>query len=246
MTRPMLHGELLLEGRKHQFMIFRRTALVAAVVLLIAPGQELFAQFAPNAAQTAAAEPLPFVSPVFGDNMVLQRGKPDAIWGWSEPGDTVHVQIGDHSASGVAGSDHRWQVKIQPPAVGGPYTMKITGQQAVELHNVLVGDVWLCGGQSNMELALRATLNAAEEVKKANYPEIRFFTVFGRPAYHPVEIVRGRWQVVSPETANSVSSVAYYFGVKVQQEIHVPIGLVVDAVGGSPAEAWTTPRPFAR
>jgi len=221
-------------------MIFRRTALVAAVVLLIASGPELLAQLAQKAAQTAAAEPLPFVSPIFGDNMVLQRGKPDAIWGWSEPGDAVHVQIGDYSASGVAGSDHRWQVKIQPPAVGGPYTMKITGQQTVELHNVLVGDVWLCGGQSNMELALRATLNAAEEVKKANDPEIRFFTVFGRPAYHPAGIVRGRWQVVSPETANSVSAVAYYFGVKVQQEIHVPIGLVVDAVGGSPAEAWTS------
>jgi sialate O-acetylesterase len=235
----MLRCELLLKGKKLEFMTYKRTALLAATVLLTAPGQELLPQVAQNGAQTSVPEPLPFVSPIFGDNMVLQRGKPDAIWGWSEPGDTVHVQIGDHSASGVAGSDHRWQAKIQPPAVGGSYTMKITGHQTVELHNVFVGDVWLCGGQSNMELPLRATLNAAEEVKKANYPEIRFFTVLGRPAYHPAEIVRGKWQVVSPETANSVSAVAYYFGVRVQQEVHVPIGLVVDAVGGSPAEAWT-------
>jgi len=166
MTRPILHCELLLKGRKLEFMIFRRTALVAAVVPLIASGQELLAQLAQNAPQTSVTEPLPFVSPIFGDNMVLQRGKPDMIWGWSKPGDTVHVQIGDHSASGVAGSDHRWQAKIQPPAVGGPYTMKITGHQTVELRNVLVGDVWLCGGQSNMELALRATLNATKARRK--------------------------------------------------------------------------------
>jgi len=233
--------ELLLAGRELDVMIFKRIFLVAAAMILLnGPRQEFSARLAQNPPQTVAAEQLPFVSPIFGDNMVLQRGKPDAIWGWSEPGDTVHVQIGDHTASGVAGPDHRWQVKIQPPAVGGPYTVKITRQQTVELHNVLVGDVWLCGGQSNMELALRATLNATEVVKKANYPEIRFFSAFGRPAYHPAEIVRGRWQAVSPETANSVSAVAYYFGVKVQQEIHVPIGLVVDAVGGSPAEAWTS------
>jgi len=221
-------------------MTFGRAALLAAVVLLTAPGQELLAQLTRNAPQSSVPEPLPFVSPIFGDNMVLQRGKPDVIWGWSEPGDTVHVQIGDQSASVVAGPDSRWQAKIQPPAVGGPYTIGITGHQTVELHNVLVGDIWLCGGQSNMELPLRATLNAAEEVKKANYPEIRFFTVSGRPAYHPAEIVRGKWQMVSPETANSVSAVAYYFGFKVQQETHIPIGLVVDAVGGSPAEAWTS------
>jgi sialate O-acetylesterase len=211
----MLRCELLLKGKKLEFMTYRCTALLAAVVLLTASGQELLPQVAQNAPQTSEPEPLPFVSPIFGDNMVLRRGKPDAILGWSEPGETVHIQIGDYSASGIAGSDHRWQAKIQPPAVGGPYTMKITGHQTVELHNVFVGDVWLCGGQSNMELPLRATLNAAEEVKKANYPEIRFFTVFGRPAYHPAEIVCGRWQVVSPETANSVSAIAYYFGVKV-------------------------------
>jgi sialate O-acetylesterase len=221
-------------------MIRRILGLAAAVGLLIAFGREFDARSAQNAPQVSATEPLPFVSPIFGDNMVLQRGQPDVIWGWSDPGDTVQVQIGNQTASGVVGPDHRWQVKIQPPEVGGPYTMKITGKQTVAFQNILVGDVWLCGGQSNMELALRVTANAAEVAKKANYPEIRFFSVFGRPAYRPAEMVRGRWQAVSPETANSVSAVAYYFAVKVQQEIHVPIGLVVDAVGGSPAEAWTS------
>jgi sialate O-acetylesterase len=172
--------------------------------------------------------------------MVLQRGNLNAIWGWSEPGDNVRVEIGSQSASGVAGSNRRWQVNIRPPAAGGPYTMKIAGRQSVQLQNVLVGDVWLCGGQSNMELPLRFTLNAADEVKAANYPLIRFFNVLGHPAYHAADVIGGKWQVASPETANGLSAVAYYFARRVQQEIRVPIGLVVDAVGGTPAEAWTS------
>jgi len=116
--------------------------------------------------------------------MVLQRGRLDTIWGWSDPGDTVRVQIGENSATGTAGTDRRWQVKIQPPAPGGPYTVKISGHQSAEMHNVLVGDVWLCGGQSNIGLPLRFTKNADEEIKAANYPDIRFFTVGGHPAYN--------------------------------------------------------------
>jgi sialate O-acetylesterase len=187
-----------------------------------------------------ASKAQPFVSPVFGDNMVLQRGKPNTIWGWSDAGDTVRVQIGESTASGVAAADHRWHVKIQPPAPGGPYSIKIAGHQTVELHNVLVGDVWLCGGQSNMQVSLRRARNGEEEVKAADFPEIRFFTVGGHPAYHPTDVVEGSWKVVSPETAESVSAVGYYFARKVQQEIHVPIGLIIDAMGGTPAEAWTS------
>ena len=215
-----------------------RCALFAVLVV----GNVSFANCSAQArtAPAAANAPLPFVSPIFADNMVLQRSKPDTIWGWSEPGDAVRVQIGSHTASGVAGADHRWQVKIQPPPAGGPYTVKIAGRETVELHNVLVGDVWLCGGQSNMGLPLRAVRNGADEVEAANYPEIRFFTVADHAAYHPVEIVAGSWKAVSPESADRVSAVAYYFARKVQQTIHVPIGLVVDAVGGSPAEAWTS------
>jgi sialate O-acetylesterase len=188
----------------------------------------------------AAAKPLPFVSPIFGDDMVMQRGKPNAVWGWSEPGDTVRVEIADKSASAVAGADRRWQVNIDPPPAGGPYTVKIAGRQQVELHNVLVGDVWLCGGQSNMQFTLRQARNGPDEVKAANFPEIRFFTVGGGSAYHPLQVPQGSWRVVSPETADRVSAVAYYFARRVQSDIHVPIGLVVDAVGGTPAESWTS------
>ncbi|MGB7848098.1 MAG: sialate O-acetylesterase [Candidatus Acidiferrum sp.] len=187
-----------------------------------------------------ALKPQPFVSPIFGDNMVLQRDKANTIWGWSEPGDKIQVEIAEKIVSSMAGPDRRWQVKIQPPHAAGPYTIKITGHQTVELHNILVGDVWLCGGQSNMQVLLRFARNGEEEVKAANYPEIRFFSVAPHPAYHHTDVVEGSWKVVSPETADRVSAIAYYFARKVQQEIHVPIGLVVDALGGTPAEAWTS------
>lgn len=212
-----------------------------AACLMLAAALPACAQPTPGqAAFGSSAKALPFVSPVFGDNMVLQRGKPDILWGWSDPEDIIHVRIGENTATGTAGSDRRWQVSIQPPATGGPYTVEISGHQSVALHNVLVGDVWLCGGQSNMGLPLKFTNNADDEIKNANYPDIRFFTVGGHPAYHHVDGIEGSWRIVSPDTASRMSAVAYYFARRVQQETHVPIGLVVDAVGGSPAEAWAS------
>ena len=128
-------------------------SVTVAVASLLAPQPAALAQNAPE----SRAKSLPLVSPIFGDNMVLQRGKVNTIWGWSEPGAEVRVEIAGKHASAVAGVDHRWQVKIQPPAAGGPYTLNIKGAQTLELHNVLVGDVWLCGGQSNMQVGLPRT-----------------------------------------------------------------------------------------
>ncbi len=216
--------------------------VLLAASLTIASGQPtpLVASPVASSALVPSAGSLPLLSPIFGDNMVLQRGKPATIWGWSEPGDRILVEIGEAKGSGVAGPDRRWQVAIQPPPPGGPYTVKIVGRQTLELHNVMVGDVWLCGGQSNMGLPLRFTLNGEDEAKAANYPDIRFFTVAGHPAYRHTDVVQGKWSEVSPQTANWVSAVAYYFARRVQQDIHVPIGLVLDDVGGTPAEAWTS------
>lgn len=228
-------GSFLIGGFEN---VHCRCAFVAAVSvgLLVASGNIAQAQYRP---EPVPANPFPFVSPIFGDNMVLQRNREDRIWGWSDPGDKITVQIGDTTASAVARSDRRWQVTFQAPPAGGPYTVRIAGStQNVELHNVLVGDVWLCTGQSNMEFPMRGVLNADEEVSKANYPDIRFFTVAQHAAYRLTNMVNGHWQAVSPQTAARLSAVAYYFARRVQQDIHVPIGLVVDCVGGTPAETW--------
>jgi sialate O-acetylesterase len=211
----------------------------AAVSLLLAPACLTFAQgpFQPP----PPPKPFPFVSPLFGDDMVLQRDKADTIWGWSEqPGDKVTVQIGDTIATGVAQTDRRWEVKIKPPAAGGPYTVKITGRETIELHTVMVGDVWLCTGQSNMLVSLREAKNGDDEVKTANFPDIRFFSVNGHAAYNHTGWIGGTWKLVTPETAARVSAVGYYFAREVQKEMHVPIGLIVNAIGGTPAEAWTS------
>jgi sialate O-acetylesterase len=196
---------------------------------------------------TTAADPaaLPFVSPMFGDNMVLQRGKPNAIWGWSKPGDAIRVEIGGHTAKTVAGADGRWEVRIQPPAPGGPYTIRIDGARRVELHEVLVGDVWLCGGQSNMQLGLARTRNGAEEINSAHHPEIRLYIVRVHAAYSPTAVAQGKWRICSPQSIaeeGGFSAVAYFFACRVQEDVHVPIGLVEDCLGGTPSEAWTSPE----
>jgi sialate O-acetylesterase len=188
---------------------------------------------------------LPFISPMFGDNMVLQRGKENTIWGWSKPGDVVQVEIAGHSAKAVADADGHWEARIKPPPMGGPYVLKIDGAQHVELTNVLVGDVWLCGGQSNMELPLSRTRNGQQEISNANYPEIRFFKVQSHTAYSRAAVPQGQWKVCSSQTVaenGGFSAVAYFFAQKVQSDIHVPIGLVEDCLGGTPAEAWTSPE----
>jgi sialate O-acetylesterase len=186
---------------KNMIRTYILIAITAAGLLLSAP-RDALVQTAPE----TSAKPLPFVSPIFGDNMVLQRGKVNTIWGWANPGSHVRVEIGGKAASGNAGADQRWEVKIEPPPAGGPYTLKIAGgDNTVELHNVLVGDVWLCGGQSNMQVGLRAARNGEEEVRAANYPQIRFFTVASHPSYHPTNIVQGTWKAVDPETAERIS-----------------------------------------
>jgi len=204
-----------------------------------------FIALAANAADSAR---LPFVSPMFGDNMVLQRGKPNAIWGWARPGEVVRVELAGHMATAVTGPDGRWQIRIQPPAPGGPYTIKITGaEQNAELHEVLVGDVWLCGGQSNMELGLGGARNGADEIKSANHPELRLFLVQHHVAYSATAVPQGSWKICTPQTVaadgwEGFSAVAYFYGLELQDELHVPIGLVEDCVGGTPAESWMGPE----
>ena len=222
-----------------------RIFVLACLALLAATGD----QFA-LASATTNNTALPFVSPVFGDNMVLQRGKVNRFWGWAKPGQAIRVEIAGQTATAVTGSDGRWQAEVKVPAPGGPYMVKITGpEQSVVLHEVLVGDVWLCGGQSNMELGLSRTRNGDDEIKSANHPEIRLFKVQQHVSYSPSAIPQGSWKICSPQTVaegTGFSAVAYFFGRKLQDELHVPMGLIEDCWGGTPAESWMSPESLHR
>lgn len=194
-------------------------------------------------AHLLAAEALPFVSPVFGDNMVLQRGQPNTFWGWTQPGEKVQVTIAGHSGDGTAGADGRWKARVDPPA-SGECTVTIDGPQHVELHHAIVGDVWLCGGQSNMQFGLPGATDGAKEVAAADQPNIRLFTVATRSAYAPADVPKGTWKICSPQTIaenGGFSAVAYFFARRVQQETGVPIGLIQDCLGGTPVESWMSP-----
>ncbi len=191
---------------------------------------------------------LPFVSPMFGDHMVLQRGKPIRFWGWAKPGESVRVELAGHAATAAAGPDGRWQAEVEAPAPGGPYTVEISSpEQRVVLQEVLVGDVWLCGGQSNMEFGLGQARNGAREIETAEHPELRLFVVKQRVAYSPTLVPQGSWKICSPQTVaangwGGFSAVGYFFGRKLQEELHVPIGLIQDCWGGTPVESWMSPE----
>ena len=196
--------------------------------------------------------------------MVLQRGMADPIWGWAMPGQAVTVSMNGKKVTATAGTDGKWTAKIGPFKAGGPYTLTVDGldpvapdgspapaaaapaAKPITLKNVMVGDVWLCSGQSNMEFGVGDLTQPEQVIAGANDPDIRLFTVSKLPALDPQEATTGQWQPCSPATikgqgtGNGFSAVAYYFGHELQQTLHVPIGLVVSSWGGTPAEAWTS------
>jgi sialate O-acetylesterase len=195
----------------------------------------------------------PLLSPIFADNMVLQRDQPNTFWGWTAPGRAVEIEIGGKHAETKADASGRWEIHLAPPKTGGPYELQLKndGKLAVTLHNLLVGDVWLCGGQSNMVFGLKGAAHGDEEVRAAQQPNIRFFIVEQQVAYRGAAIPRGTWKVCTPETAggkdgwSGISAVAYYFARRVRQDVDVPIGLVEACVGGTPVETWMRPKTLA-
>ncbi len=197
----------------------------------------------------ADAPALPFVSPAFGDHMVLQRDQPNRIWGWSAPGASVSVSIADRTATTVAAADGRWQAEFAPPPAGGPYTLTVEGPARAEFADVLVGDVWLCSGQSNMEFGLPRAQGGEAAAAAADIPGLRLFRVSTTSSYAGAAVPAGSWRPCDPEnvTANGgFSAVAFYFGRKVHAETGVPIGLIQAAVGGTPAECWMDPATLRR
>jgi len=172
--------------------------------------------------------------------MVLQRGLQTPVWGWTEPGQRVAVQMAGKTSQARVDRTGRWQAKIGPFQAGGPFTLTVSGPRSVTVTDVLVGDVWICSGQSNMEWPVASSNNAQEEIAQADRAQIRLFTVPKRIAFEPMTGVESRWETCTPATAGRFSAVGYFFGRSLNQELGVPIGLINTSWGGTVAEAWVS------
>ncbi|MFT3788586.1 MAG: sialate O-acetylesterase [Tepidisphaeraceae bacterium] len=192
------------------------------------------------AASVASADVVP--STLFSDHMVLQREKPVAVWGKADVGEVVTVTFAGQSKQATAGADGKWSVTLDPlTADKSGAALTIAGKNTVTLNDVLVGEVWICSGQSNMEWNLAAARNGKDEVANANHPTMRLFNGVPRrhPSTQPLENVEASWQVCSPDSAKNFSAVGYFFGVKLSEKLDVPIGLINASWGGMPAESFT-------
>jgi sialate O-acetylesterase len=195
-------------------------------------------------AVASAAVKLPAV---IGDNMVLQRGQAVPIWGWADKGEEVTVSIAGQTHTTKAGDDGRWKVTLDKLNVGQPLEMivKVASGNAITLKNILVGDVWVCSGQSNMEMGISQCNNAKEEIAAADYPPIRLFMVPNVKAAQPVDDVKGTWKPCTPQNVvadgwGGFSAAAYYFGRRLHKELNVPVGLIDTTWSGTPAQLWTS------
>ncbi|NWK54187.1 9-O-acetylesterase [Verrucomicrobiaceae bacterium N1E253] len=183
---------------------------------------------------------------VFTDHMVLQRGQKVPVWGTADPGVGVTVSFAGQIASGTSDSQGKWRVDLAPLKANkqpGELIVKSAGEQTV-IKDVLVGEVWFCSGQSNMQWSMRQSGNPDAAIAAANFPLIRLYKTPLVPSNTPLDQINASWQVCSPQTVEHFSAVGYYFGRKLHQELDVPVGLLLSAWGGTRIEPWTPPCGF--
>jgi sialate O-acetylesterase len=182
-----------------------------------------------------------YIYPVFGDHMVLQRGMDIEISGLATPGKKVYVEFAGQSVSAKASLNGEWKAALAPVKAGGPYGIKATcGSESITISDVLVGDVWFCSGQSNMEMRLFESKEGIEELKNfPAQPQIRLFMQGQRPAPKAIKEVQGSWTACDEKNAKNFSAVGYFFGKKLQKELNVPVGLIDSSWGGTSIEIWT-------
>jgi len=178
---------------------------------------------------------------LFTDHAVLQQGRPVPIWGRAADGEKVTVEFAGQRVSTVA-ADGRWQVTLKPlAATAEGRSLKVVGNNSVELSDVVVGEVWICSGQSNMEWPMSASFEPAQDIAGSANPNLRLFTVVKRRSPHPetgLDHAKHSWAVSGPDVVKSFSAVGYYFGRDLQPALGVPVGLIHTSWGGSPAEVW--------
>jgi sialate O-acetylesterase len=177
---------------------------------------------------------------LFGDQMVVQQGEPVAVWGKASPGEYVTVRFNGQEKRTAADAYGKWLVKLDPMSYGGPYTLEVTGEhELLTYSDIYIGEVWLCGGQSNMEWKLAKDINYEQEKQEADYPAIRFINVPSHGMDEPQEdIMEAHWQQISPETAGTVTGVGYYFAKLLHKTLNVPIGIIHSSKGGTKISSW--------
>jgi sialate O-acetylesterase len=178
---------------------------------------------------------------VLGDNMVLQRNARIPIWGWATKGEKVRIKFADKRYSTTTGENGKWIIFMDPMSAGGPYEMTISGRNKITLKNILIGEVWVCSGQSNMEFPMNNINNAQEEMASANYPNIRLFSVPKKTSPLPKEdLDGGEWVECTPANVSAFSAVGYLFGRNLHKELNIPIGLINSSWGGTVLETWAS------
>jgi sialate O-acetylesterase len=182
---------------------------------------------------------------VFSSHMVLQRDREIPVWGWDTPGTDVTVTLGDSSVSAKADDKGKWSVKLPARKVGTPLTLTAKGTSTVKFDDVLMGEVWLCSGQSNMEWTVNISNYASSEIAMGNHPRIRHIKIPHNPQDKPQDDVNtSGWETCTPKTVGNFTAVGYYFALTIQKELDVPVGLIGSNWGGTRIEPWTTPEGF--
>ncbi|MGK7393610.1 MAG: sialate O-acetylesterase [Candidatus Cyclobacteriaceae bacterium M3_2C_046] len=178
---------------------------------------------------------------VIGDQMVLQRNQVVPLWGWADVRERIKVSFNGQELKTRADREGKWRVELEPMSAGGPYNLIISGKNTITLSDILIGDVWVASGQSNMEWPMSRVDGAEEAIARASYPKIRLFTVPRSVSKDPkADIEQREWQETTPGTIQSFSAVAYFFGKHLQQHLDIPIGLIHTSWGGTEVEAWTS------
>jgi sialate O-acetylesterase len=176
---------------------------------------------------------------IFGDHMVLQQGQKNKVWGTADAGEAVTVTIDKQRQSVTAADDGKWQVTLDPLAVGGPYTMTVQGKNKIAFDDVLAGEVWICSGQSNMQWWVKTSNDPDLEKLAAKFPKIRMINFPNVGTQEPIWThEKSKWMVCSPDTVSDFSAVGYFFARQLQQTLDVPVGMINNAWGGSACEAW--------